>query len=223
MTSLCQLAFDWRGGVPESGTWWEPKIDGWRALYFRGTDGKPRLWTRGGIPIEGIAHILHRLSAMERAAGQSMFFDGEFQVGGTLADTKRWCERGWKLGGEAGTFYAFDCMPEWQWRAGGCDDPLIERKARLVELGRAADDDVALSWEWREGSRGRDAGGTPVEVLADGWAFDGEDVLSEARRIWAAGGEGLMLKDAEAPYRRNRNAAWQKVKQENAGRWRIAA
>jgi ATP-dependent DNA ligase len=32
-----------------------------------------------------------------------------------------------------------------------------------------------------------------------------------AREMWAAGLEGIVLKDAEAPYRRNRNAAWQKI------------
>jgi len=58
-----------------------------------------------------------------------------------------------------------------------------------------------------------------VQILADGWAADGRDVVDEAQRVWAAGGEGLMVKDAESPYWRTRSACWQKVKHENAHTW----
>jgi ATP-dependent DNA ligase len=218
MRELCQLAADWRGTIPADGVMLEEKKDGWRALRFPGIDGKVRLWTRNGHPIEGAGHILHRLALMEQAAGEPMVFDGEFQVGGTLAATKAWCERGWRTGGEAGTFYAFDCLTLAEWRAGGADRPLHERKAQLQALSRVVDEDPALSWEWRAGSRGRDESGC-VQVLADGWAFTAHDAVEEARRVWAAGGEGVMLKDAESPYRRNRNDAWQKVKAENAHKW----
>jgi ATP-dependent DNA ligase len=215
MTSLCQLATDWRGEIPEGGLMAEQKIDGWRALRFPGVDGKVRLWTRNGMTIEGAAHILHRLELMEQAAGEPMVFDGEYQVEESLAATKAWCERGWRIGGEAGKFHVFDCLTVDEWRAGGSDAPLYQRKAWLRELF-AASEEVDDGWTWREGSRGAP---TPiaVHVLADGWSFDASDVLNEARRIWAAGGEGVMLKDAEAPYRRNRNVAWLKVKQ--GGPW----
>ena len=218
MSQLCQLATDWRGTIPAAGTMWEQKVDGWRALRFPGIDGRVRLWTRNGYPIEGTDHILHRLALMEQIADEPMVFDGEFQVGGTLAATKAWCERGWRAGGEAGTFYAFDCLTLVEWRAGGSDMPLIERKARLQALASALEADEGVSWEWREGSRGRDESGA-VQVLADGWAATERDVLDEARRVWAAGGEGLVLKDALTPYQRNRNEAWQKVKQENTAKW----
>jgi ATP-dependent DNA ligase len=200
----------------------EQKIDGWRALRFPGIDGKVRLWTRNGYPIEGTGHILHRLALMERVAGEPMVFDGEFQVGGTLEATKHWCERGWRLGEEAGTFYAFDCLTLAEWRAGGTDRPLYERKAQLQALARAVDEDPALSWEWRPGSHGRDESGA-VQVLADGWATDAADVIDAVQRVWAIGGEGCMLKDASAPYRRTRSIAWQKVKAENWAKWKVAA
>lgn len=213
--SLCQLAKDWDGSVPAGGIMHEAKIDGWRALRFPGIDGRVRLWTRGGHVIEGTEHILHRLALMERVAGEPLVFDGEFQVDGTLDATKAWCERGWKIGGEAGTFFAFDCLPYREWRDGGCSTPLYERKKRLVDLARAVEEDPALSWEWRPGSRGRDeAGPSPVRVLEDGWAFTASDVLDEARRVWANEGEGLVLKDPEAPYQRRRSDAWQKVRRD---------
>ena len=214
-TSLCALASDWRGDVPTGGLMTEVKVDGWRALRFPGITGKVRLWSRNGMPIEGTEHILHRLALMERVAGEPMMFDGEFQVDGSLAAAKAWCERGWKIGGEAGTFFAFDMMPLRAWREGGCSTPLYGRKRRLVALARAVDEDPALSWEWRPGSRGRDeASPTAVQLVEDGWAFDAGDVLDAARRVWADGGEGIMCKDAEAPYRRCRSASWQKVKRD---------
>jgi ATP-dependent DNA ligase len=216
--NLCQLATDWTGALPRDGAMVERKHDGWRALRFPGIDGVTRLWSRNGMPIEGTGHILHRLALMERAAGEAMFFDGEFVVGESLLATKIWCERGWRTGGEAGTFHAFDCLTLAEWRAGGSDTPLIDRKARLVSLARQVEQDPALSWDWRPGSRGRDDAGA-VQIVADEWAFDASDVIDAARRVWAIDGEGVMVKDASSPYRRNRNGSWAKVKTCNAHRW----
>jgi ATP-dependent DNA ligase len=97
------------------------------------------------------------------------------------------------------------------------------RKARLQALARAVDEDEALSWEFRPGSRGDDAWRASCPILPDDWVSDANEAMALASRIWAAGGEGVMIKDAEAPYRRNRNAAWQKVKQDNYQHWSKAA
>jgi ATP-dependent DNA ligase len=208
---LCQLAGTWdRRTVPDGGVMAELKVDGWRALRFPGIDRQNRLWTRGGHAIEGTGHILHRLALMERAAGEPMVFDGEFQVGGTLAATKAWCESGWKGGGEAGQLFAFDCLPLADWEAGRCDVPLIQRKARLVEL-LAASYTLPDDWEWRQGRRG-DEPDTPIVVIADTWLETPADVLDEAGRVWAADREGLMLKRAESVYVRARSNDWMKVK-----------
>ena len=202
--SLCQLAGRWAGGVPEHGIIAEEKRDGWRALWFQ-----PALWTRNGFQIEGVAHITHWLRLMERVAGQPMFFDGELVVDGTLAATKAWCETGWKRGGNAGTLYLFDCMTLADWTNGGGADPWHVRKAKLQSLWKAAQEHP-LSWEWPEGLHG-DAP-LSVKILADQWLFDASDVQAEAQRVWAAGGEGLVLKDPEATYQRARSNAWMKVK-----------
>ena len=217
---LVQLLSDWRGIVPQGGAWSERKHDGWRAARFPGIDGKVRLWTRNGFVIEGAGHILHQLERMEREAGEPLFFDGEFVVDGSLAATKHWCETGWKLGGEAGLFHVFDVLPLSEWRKGGGSAPLYQRKAMLRALMGATDEP---EWEWRPGSRGRDEGGLSVALVEDSWATDAADVVNEARRVWAAGGEGLVLKDPEAPYQRTRSQAWQKVKMENQHKWSKAA
>lgn len=224
---LCQLAGSWGGNAMPLHTVAETKHNGWRALYLRDHDGKPGLWTRGGIPIEGTGHILHELAAWERAAGEPMFFDGEFVVDGpdTLAATKHWCETGWKMGGTAGTFWLFDGFPLSDWRRGGSERPWYVRKALLEAYALSVASDAAHAWDWRPGSRGQGEGSEPVKLVEHAYVWTPHCVIDMAREVWAAGLEGLMLKDAEAPYRRNRSDAWLKVKQGQAWtkRWRIAA
>jgi ATP-dependent DNA ligase len=212
-SSLCQLAGRWSGRVPEGGVSGELKADGFRGLWFAGLDGQARLWTRNGQAIGGIEHLAHRLTLMERVAGEPMMFDGEFIVDGTLEATKRWCESGWRFGGNAGTLHLFDAMPLSDWQRGRCDMRQIERKARLVAIaGEAASSPIA--WEWAPGTRGASPG--TVEILDDIWLETADDVRDEANRVWAQGLEGLMLKDPEAPYVRARSDAWQKVKRPGA-------
>lgn len=214
-SELFQLAGRWNGHVPDGGIMAEEKKDGWRAGWFPGLDGQPRLWTRNGMPIEGTDHIAHWLRILEAIAGEPMFVDGEFQVGGTLAATKAWCESGWKQGGHAGTLYVFDAMPLSDWQAGRCDTPWVKRKTRLTDLV-AQLPGHPLSWEWAPRSRGAFDGPPSVEILDDIWLFTADDVREEASRVWAREGEGLMLKDPEAPYERGRVSWWQKVKRPGA-------
>lgn len=201
----------------------EEKVDGLRAMWFAGIDGKKRLWSRNGIPICGTDHIQHYLALMERVAGCPLFIDGEFQVDGTLSASKAWFERGHKFGGEAGVLHIFDVLPFTEWKRGGSDMPLHERKSWLERLHRSVIEDPALSWEWRPGSHGRDEGATPVILLRDEWVFSEADALDMTRRVWAKGGEGCVVKDAESPYHRGRNRHWLKAKAENWHKWRNAA
>lgn len=209
-SELCQLAGRYAGRLPEDGMMAEEKVDGWRCLFFPGIDRRPGLWTRGGLAFRGVDHILARLVEIEAALGGPHMIDGEFQVGGALASTKAHQESGWRSG-DAGTFFAFDCVPLADWERGRCDTPLYQRKAALRDAIAATAPD-AETWEWREGSKGRDHGIDPVRYLEDVWLFDDADVRVEAERVWAANGEGLMLKDPSAPYVRARSDSWLKVK-----------
>lgn len=220
---LAQLAGDWRGTVLPHGMMLEEKKDGWRGLVFQGIDGITRMFTRNGQFIEGTAHILYLLSHMERLAGEPMVWDGEFQVGGNLDATKRWAEIEWKQGGEAGHFYLFDCLPLSAWKRGGDPTPLYQRKARLQALYRAVIEDEALAWEFRPGSRGDDGWLRSVSVLPDTWVFNAQGAIGEAARIWAENGEGIVLKDIEAPYQRGRNGHYLKLKRENIHKWGATA
>lgn len=223
---LSQLATEWKGALPA----WavaECKFDGFRALWLRDRDGEPRLFSRNGHDLPGTEHIAHELLAFERHAGERLFIDGEYVVDGpdTLAATKAWVERGHKLGGTAGTFYAFDCLSYDDWYRGGTDRPWFERKARLEELALSVASDAAHRWQWRAGSRGADEQQEPVRVVPhlDLWTVD--DALQMVAEMWRAGLEGIVIKDAQAPYQRNRSNAWMKVGrpwQAKIG-WRAAA
>lgn len=209
---LSQLATDWRGALPG----WavaECKFDGWRGLYLRDRDGRAGLFTRNGQTIHGVDHILHELAAWERHAGERLFLDGEFVVGDgpdTLATTKHWCETGHKAGGNAGTFHVFDGFAYDDWFRGGTDRPWFERKARLEQIALAVKSDEAHAWDWRPKSRGADEQQQPVRVVPhqDLWTVD--DAVQMACEMWAAGLEGIVIKDADAPYQRTRSPAWLK-------------
>lgn len=194
----------------EAGALLERKHDGFRCLFFRGLDGQPSLWTRNGMPMPGVNHILARLLEVEATMGAPHMIDGELVVDGTLAGTKAHYDRGWRLG-DAGTFHAFDAIPFEAWQAGRCDTPLVERKAALARAIAATAPDSA-AWEWAERSRGAGHGVDPVALVVDSWAFTASDVESEAQRGWAAGHEGAMIKRADAPYIRGRSDAWLKLK-----------
>lgn len=222
---LCQLAGTWQRSLP---LWaiGEVKADGFRALWLRDQTGKPGLFTRGGMTIPGTEHIAHELLAFERHAGQRLFIDGEFLVGAgpdTLASTKAWCESGHKLGGTAGTYHVFDCLPYDDWFKGGTDMPWFERKARLEALALSVASDADHAWTWRAGSRGDEPNPVRVVPHVDLWCVD--DALQLVSELWRAGLEGAVIKDAEAGYSRTRNAAWQKVGRpwQDKITWRMAA
>jgi ATP-dependent DNA ligase len=219
MNTLCTLLRDWAGDTPDGGVWTERKFDGFRCLWFRGIDGKPRLWTRNGMPIEGCDHIAYRLSLFEKVAGCPLFIDGELVVDGTLAATKHWVETGWRQGGEKGVLHAFDMVNFADWKQGGGDAPLYARKARLVELAGMVDLDPSLSWEYRPGSRGDESWRTSVDLVEDFWLADAGEVVDRVRQVWSERGEGLVIKDFAAPYQRKRSPAWRKVTRENISKW----
>lgn len=219
-SQLCQLASDFRGSFPDGGMMCERKWDGFRCLFFRGLDGKPALWTRNGMPIAGCDHILRQLLRVERAAGYPAFIDGELVVDGTLDATKRWIESGYRQGGERGVFYAFDMVRHDDWHDGGTQAPLYARKSALADAIKRGEQERA-DWDWHPGTRGRDeVEPSPVLLVDDEWVATPSEAIALARRVWAAKGEGLMLKDAEAGYVRGRSKAWLKVKP--AGPWRNA-
>lgn len=182
----------------------ERKHDGWRMFRNRG-----RHFTRNGIPFRGISHIERAAAFLQQQFNRPMFFDGEFTVGtgiDTLAQTKAHQDHGWREG-DAGTFWIFDCLPMSDWEFAESDTPLVERKAILkAGIDRMMADPLSWEFGWADGTE------CPLRYVEDQWADSAYDVRDMARSIWAEGGEGVVVKDPMAPYRRNRNEAWLKLR-----------
>ncbi|MDU9792280.1 hypothetical protein, partial [Helicobacter pylori] len=66
--------------------------------------------------------------------------------------------------------------------------PLEQRKARLVALHDAAEAEIALSWEWREGTKGKEPC-TPTSVIGHDWTMSAAGVMMLAEQVWARSGE----------------------------------
>lgn len=208
---ICQLVGNYRGALPDGDWFAMAKIDGWRCLHFAGVDGRKGLWSRNGVPLHGTGHILHKLHLMEQIAGEPMFFDGEITIGDSLATTKHWLETGWKGGGEAGTMHLFDCLTQTEWEQGGTDRPLFERLRQLSDLcAKLAD--LPLSWEWRQGTRGKEPPEPHITPLSWEYVPNHVAVMDMANRVWSKDGEGIVLKRADSGYIRDRSNEWLKVK-----------
>lgn len=193
---LCQLAAVYDAEKPPRGGAWvmEEKHDGIRLLWLGG-----ELVTRNGAPFAAAEHLRPMFERIETRCGLPMMLDAEY-----VAAPRRPGQSGFLAtlaafrAGEpgAGTAFLFDGMPLGDWQGGGCPRPLDHRRRRL------------------EGAfDGLRAG--PVS-LVEQWP-GGEDmaiVTHRLRRIWARGGEGLMLKRRDSPYERRRAASWLKAKRE---------
>jgi ATP-dependent DNA ligase len=204
---LCQLAGVWRGDVEAGGTWCEPKIDGVRAIWR-----ESELVTREGVAIHGAEHIRTALLELEAIAGRPLVFDGEFQVAGSYLATLQHVGKGAKAD-SAGTLWLFDVLPLEVWHGDDDDEPLHKRKAFLAALSaewEARQRAARSAWDWAGHTRQKG----PIRIMRDEWLPDAAAVHARAQEVWAADGEGLMLKDWEAPYRRSRSNAWRKVKRE---------
>ncbi len=173
-----------RDDVPEGGDWWyEPKHDGYRALVSLGAGGA-RIFTRNGHDwTEKFGALSVYLSKLPC---KSALLDGEI-VSGLGAESFGELQRALKGGGPL-TFYAFDLL-----HLDGRDlktRPLKERRKKLEALFA----DVPRLAPLR---------------LSPVIKTDGVRVL---QTLCEAGGEGIICKRADAPYRGRRTAGWIKMK-----------
>lgn len=181
---LCQLAATAK--VLALGPDWvmEEKHDGVRLLWKGGA-----LLTREGEPATFAEHLRPDFERLERRCGQPMFFDSEYtEASGfhaTLAAVGR--------GEGAGVAHVFACLPLDAWQAGKGGGPDLVRRHFLE----------AAFGEWEPDG---------LRLVVREPATSAPRVEEAARAIWARGGEGLMLKNRQAPYVRGRTSAWLKVK-----------
>ena len=171
---------------PEGDDWWhEVKLDGYRAQIALGKGGA-RIFTRNGLDWTDKFAVL--LPALNLLPARSALIDGEIVAGAGLerfGDVARAIEHGGPL-----VFYAFDLLS-----LDGRDltsAPLADRRAALETLF---------------------VGVTPRGFLRLSPVLmgNGADLFA---KVGEAGGEGLVSKLRDAPYRSGRSAAWVKSKVE---------
>lgn len=185
---LCQLMRDYAGKLPApDGVIVEEKVDGIRCLYIDG-----QLMTRNGDPIEGAEHIKVALRAIERETCRPMFFDGEWQVDGSFdATLDHFSTRG--RNGDQGIFWLFDMLDMEEWRGNCPGNALLARKRKIDALPK----NLTLG---------------AVQVLPWHYFETAADVEAFAQDMISGGGEGVVIKDPKAVYRRERTGAWQRIK-----------
>jgi ATP-dependent DNA ligase len=162
----------------------ELKADGIRGLRIPN-----RIFTREGVPLNCALHCLPALQRLEAAYGEPMFFDGEYVAdngfNATLAEFRR--------GRGEGVLWLFDAVPMSAWLLGGRGSlPLIERKARLIELAPAAD--------------------SPFVGVLDHWMLNGIETEAKFRELALEGYEGVVSKDPCSFYHRERSPDWLRIK-----------
>lgn len=189
---ICQLVTDYDPKyLPAGGAIVERKHDGWRAVWLRG-----ELVSRSGATLWSTAHLWPALRELEARFGEPMTFHGEYDVDGSFAATSAECN-GAKNAGKPvegrGVLHIFDAVPMSVWEGREAGLPLLERKCDLSCKGGP----------WPNGG---------LHFVKHLYASSDRLVRSAATGAFLNGHEGVVVKDARAPYVSGRSRAWMRLK-----------
>jgi len=163
----------------------EVKVDGICALQIDG-----RIVTLEGQPFDAALHCRPGLEQLEQLVGLGpLFVHGEYVEDGGFDATVS----AFRKGRGTGTLWVHDVVPLEQWRTNTADEAYYPRKARLVRAIEEVDSPFV--------------GGLASFRVAD--AGEVHDKFGEIRRHRY---EGLIVKDLNAPYRRERCRDWLRLK-----------
>lgn len=186
---LCQLLTDWEERRAFEGpAVVERKHDGIRAIMLPGRG----IFTRGSMPIAALDDLEDERAAIAAAYGAPVMLDGEWQEPGGLERTHAvLMDRGRTVA--TGGVTLFDAVPMATWELGHDTTPLAERRARLADA-------IAR------------AGTTRLRFVAGVEVEDCRLAVQAAEAVWAAGGEGVVVKRLASPYVRARTQDWLRIK-----------
>lgn len=184
---LCQLVTDWKGGLASDGAIVEPKMDGIRACWIDG-----ELVSREGSPIRGTAHIAEIIRAIEHEAAVPLFLDGEFLVDASFdATLSHFASAG--AAGDVGTMWIWEALPMRVWTGEDPCEALEVRRGKLDRLVKPFECDALRVMPWA-------------------YMTDVAEIEAHAADFIAQGGEGIVVKQGLATYRRARCGTWQRIK-----------
>ena len=205
----CQLAANSEGRPEMNGVkWLEPKLDGARVLLIVGDDGiyqSATCYSRNGKVFDNFTHVEQQVlqyAAEIRAALNSpagFVLDGEI-MGKSFQDLMRQAQRKENVQTEDTVFNVFDILPLDDFKRGFWNAQFRKRLAILDKLQSVFD---MMPNVTRVNS----------QIVVDLNTEEGKQTMHDyANEMVAAGFEGIMIKDMEAPYECKRNTFWMKWK-----------
>lgn len=186
---MAQRPIDWReGDIGDDELWYaQVKIDGIRCIYLSG-----KLYTLQGQPMNCARHALEPLRELEASYGVPMMFDAEYVEHEGFEATVS----AFKKGEGNGTIWLFDAVPYAEWLDDKPGAPWRARHEQLMLNHKA----IVSPW---------------LGALK-GFRLRGEaEVLRHFEVMRAHNHEGVVLKRPDAPYARQRNKDWLRIKGED--------
>jgi DNA ligase-1 len=189
--------------------WLEPKLDGARVLLIVGDDGiyqSATCYSRNGKVFDNFTHVEQQVleyAAEIRAALNSpagFVLDGEI-MGKSFQDLMRQAQRKENVQTEDTVFNVFDILPLEDFKRGHWNAQFRKRLAILNDLQPVFDQMPNVQTL------------TLMTGIANLDTEEGRTFMHNyANEMVAAGFEGIMIKDMEAPYECKRNTFWMKWK-----------
>jgi DNA ligase 1 len=173
----------------------EPKLDGVRVITICDVErDEVKMYSRNGKELNNFPKIYEQFDAMLDQLGQSMVFDGE-----VMSDDFQTLMREIHRKGGARTDDAvlnlFDCLPLDDFKAGGSNNTLAQRK------------------QWLDGYRFGPNISRVEHILIDLDDEDGQKQFADYNRLCIDKGfEGIMIKPVTGIYECKRSSLWLKVK-----------
>jgi DNA ligase-1 len=184
----------------------EQKLDGVRVIAVVNLTSV-NLYSRNGKPFNNFPHIEQQLMAVSRELSQRLFgrvtdfvLDGEI-VGESFQALMTQAQRKTNVDASDSQYFVFDAMPKVLFLEGRCDTPQHARTHMLASAMAELAADDAPDVQMISG----------IDVDLD--TAEGHDVMRRyAADIVAAGFEGILIKDVDAPYQCKRTSSWLKFK-----------
>lgn len=178
----------------------EVKLDGVRVITVC-KKGKVEMFSRNGRQLHNFPHIIEEIETVlaEKPAPYDCVLDGEV-MSNSFQDLMKQIHRKDNVQSDDAVLHLFDFIPLEEFQQGGWDKPQSYR-SNLVKYWVLENESVlkhvqALEWQ---------------DIDLD--SIEGQARFNKLNTLALEGGyEGIMLKDASAPYECKRSNAWLKMK-----------
>jgi DNA ligase-1 len=177
----------------------EVKLDGVRVITIVYPDGRVDMFSRNGKELVNFPHIAEQFKKTVSGITEPTVFDGEV-MSSSFQDLMKQVHRKSDVKANDATLHLFDYLPLENFEQGKWFVSQIARSAKLV----------AYKALWAEETPNIEiVGQEQVDLDSD----EGMKRFVEINQLAIKGGyEGIMIKDADAPYECKRSVAWLKLK-----------